>query len=290
VAATDNGSPPQTGNANVVVRLSDVNDNPPVLDDFNQLVTIRENSPPNTLVASLDPLDRDLPPNTGPFKFYLTGGEHKDLFSIDERSGDLRSKASVDRERTPKLHILVDIYDSGTPPMMTKYPITVDVSDENDNPSEPRILTIIVQTLSGDFPGGMVAPVRPKDPDTIGDYSCEIKQGPTNIFTMERDCYLSAGRLMNVNSYNLTVRGSDGIHDSVTSQVYMTFDKFEEQAKQQAFIIRIGENLPQDTLAKVFKKINFHSSSSGSVQILSVISSDNHTDFFCCHAAPRALS
>ena len=280
VAATDNGSPPQTGNANVVIRLSDVNDNPPVLDDFNQLVTIRENSPPNTLVASLDPLDRDLPPNTGPFKFYLTGGEHKDLFSIDERSGDLRSKASVDRERTPKLHILVDIYDSGTPPMMTKYPITVDVSDENDNPSEPRILTIIVQTLSGDFPGGMVAPVRPKDPDTTGDYSCEIKQGPTNIFTMERDCYLSAGRLMNVNSYNLTVRGSDGIHDSVTSQVYMTFDKFEEQAKQQAFIIRIGENLPQDTLAKVFKKINFHSSSTGSVQILSVISSGNHTDFF----------
>ena len=59
-------------------------------------------------------------------------------------------------------------------------------------------------------------------------------------------------------------------------------------------------NLAQDTLAKVFKKINFHSSSTGSVQILSVISSDNHTDFFVAmrhqgrylekRAAARALS
>ena len=280
VAATDNGSPPQTGTSTIVVRLSDVNDNPPYLDDLNQQATLKENSPPHTLVTRLQPLDYDLPPNTGPFKFYLTGGEHRDMFEVDEESGDLRSRTSVDRERTPELHIEVDVYDSGNPPLMTKYPITIEVSDENDNPSEPRILTIIVQTLSGDFPGGVVAPVRPKDPDTTGDYSCEIKQGPTNIFTMEEDCYLSTGRLMNVNSYNLTVRGTDGIHDSVTSQVYMTFDKFEEQARQQSFIIRIAEDLRQETLAKVFKKINFHSSASGSVQILSVKASGNHTDFF----------
>ena len=280
VAAIDNGSPPQTGTATVVVRLSDVNDNPPFLDDFNRQGALKENSPPNTLVARLQPQDKDLPPNTGPFKFYLTGGEHKDLFKVDENTGDLRSKASIDRETYQELHIMVDIYDSGTPPMMTKYPITIDVSDENDNPSEPRILTIIVQTLSGDFPGGVVAPVRPKDPDTTGDYSCEIKRGPTNIFTMDENCYLSTGRLMNVNSYNLTVQGTDGIHDSVTSQVYMTFDKFEEQARQQAFIIRIAENLRQDTLAQVFKQINFHSSATGSVQILSVITGGNHTDFF----------
>ena len=280
VAAIDNGSPPQTGTSTVVVRLSDVNDNPPFLDDINKQATLKENSPASTLVARLQPLDYDLPPNTGPFKFYLTGGEHRDMFRIDENSGDLRSRQIVDREATPELHIEVDIYDSGTPPLMTKYPITIGVSDENDNPSEPRILTVIVQTLSGDFTGGVVAPVRPKDLDTTGDYSCEIRQGPTNIFTMEEGCYLSSGRLMNVNSYNLTVRGTDGIHDSVTSQVYMTFDKFEEQARQQSFIIRIGESLGKDTMGEVFREINFHSSALGSVQILSVIASQNHTDFF----------
>ena len=280
VAAIDNGSPPQTGTASITVRLEDVNDNPPVLDDFSRQATLKENSPKSTLVARLQPIDYDLPPNTSPFKFYLTGGAHMDYFVIDENTGDLRSKVSVDRELTPELHIEVEIHDSGNPSLMTKYPLTVIVSDENDNPSEPRILTIIVQTLNGDFTGGVVAPVRPKDPDTTGDYKCEIKQGPTNIFQMRNNCDLSSGRLMNVNSYNLTVIGNDGIHDSVTSQVYMTFDKFEEQAKQQSFIIRIRENLKQNILGEVFREINFHTSATGSVQILSVVTSENHTDFF----------
>ena len=80
----------------------------------------------------------------------------------------------------------MDIYDSGNPSLKTSYPLTIVVSDENDNPSEPRILTIIVQTLNGDFPGGIVAPVRPKDPDTTGDYRCKIRQGQTNIFQMKK--------------------------------------------------------------------------------------------------------
>ena len=95
---------------------------------------------------------------------------------------------------------------------------------------------------------------------------------------MENDCYLSTGRLMNVNTYNLTVVGNDGIHDSVVSQVYLSFDKFEERAKQEAFLIHIGKKLEQSVLAKVFREISFHASTVGKVQILSVIEGKNKTD------------
>ena len=43
VAAIDNGSPPETGTASVEVTVTDVNDNPPTLDVFNQRGTLKEN-------------------------------------------------------------------------------------------------------------------------------------------------------------------------------------------------------------------------------------------------------
>jgi len=280
VAAVDNGSPPQTGTTLVSIQVLDVNDNPPVLDELSRFGTLRENSPKNTLVAKLQPIDNDLPPNGGPFKFSLSGGEHRDLFTIEEETGNIRSLTSIDREIMPELHLMVNIEDAGSPPLIASYPVTIQVLDENDNPSEPRILTVIVQTLNGDFAGGQLAPVRPKDPDTTGDYSCKIKEGPTKLFTMEENCILSTGRLVNVNSYNLTVIGTDGKHNSVTSQVYMTFDKFDSLAKEQSFIIRIGKTLHDEALAKVFKQINFHVSSKGTTQILSIAKDSDSTDFY----------
>ena len=169
VAATDNGTPAATGTAVVRITVEDVNDNPPWLEPVARSASLRENSPANTLVARLLPTDKDLPPNTGPFRFYISGeSEDGDKFSVDERTGELRSRVSVDREETPTLKIVLEIHDSGSPPLSAKYDFTINVEDENDNPSQPRVLTVVVQTLNGDFTGGKVAPVKPKDPDTSG--------------------------------------------------------------------------------------------------------------------------
>ena len=280
VAAVDSGSPPQTGTTQVLINLTDVNDNAPFLDVFNRRGTLKENSAENTLVAKLQPVDDDLPPNAGPFSFELVGGKHQNFFEVDPATGDIRSLVSVDRELTPELEIEVEISDSGNPRLTTKYPIIIDVLDENDNPSQPRILTVIVQTLNGDFPGGIVAPVRPKDPDTSGKYSCKIKSGATKLFQMQKDCYLQAGRLMNVNNYNLTVIGNDGLHESVTSQVYLNFDKFDAVAQDMSLVVRIPRDLDSANLGQVFKLINSHWSSAGSVQVLSIVETGNVTDFF----------
>ena len=169
VAATDNGTPAATGTAVVSITVEDVNDNPPYLEPVARSASLRENSPANTLVARLLPTDRDLAPNTGPFRFYISAeSEDGDKFSVDERTGELRSRVSVDREETPTLNIVLEIHDSGSPSLSANYDFTINVEDENDNPSQPRVLTVVVQTLNGDFTGGKIAPVKPKDPDTSG--------------------------------------------------------------------------------------------------------------------------
>ena len=280
VAAIDSGSPAQTGTTQVVIDLSDVNDNPPILEEVNRRGTLKENSAENTLVATLRPEDRDLAPNTGPFTFQLVGGKHQNFFKVDRSTGSIRSLVSVDREKTPELEIEIEITDSGSPAQAAKYKVVIDVLDENDNPSEPRQLTVLVQTLNGDFAGGSIAPVRPRDPDITGDYNCNIKAGATKLFQVKNDCILHTGRLVNVNNYNLTVIGNDGVHESVTSQVYLTFDKFDASAVKEAVVIRVVGNLQPATLANLFRMIHFHRSSIGAVQVLSIIRDEDITDLF----------
>ena len=56
---------------------------------------------------------------------------------------------------------------------------------------------------------------------------------------MADNCELHSGRLNNVRGYNLTVTGNDGRHETVTSEVRLTFDKFSEAAVEQTVILRL---------------------------------------------------
>ena len=281
VAAVDSGTPAQTGTASVLVTVGDVNDSPPSLPPASTRLSVLENSPPNTLVARLLPTDPDLPPHTGPFTFTISGGRDSQLFSIDRNSGELRSLVSLDREAvSPSLQVEVTIRDGGRPPQQASYPLTVLVDDENDNPSAPRSLSLTVQTLQGDFPGGLLAPVLPRDPDTSGQYSCEIQQGPRNIFKMMDNCELHSGRLNNVRGYNLTVTGDDGRHESVTSRVQVIFDKFPPSAVEETVIIRL-ETAEPAVVAEVVKQVG------NIAQVLSLSLEYNTTDLFLAVESAR---
>ena len=137
----------------------------------------------------LEAEDADLPPNAGPFKFKLIQGSDK--VELDEPTGTLRSKLVYDRERIPDFRVKVQIRDSGSPPQTAVGNIKVEVLDENDNPSEPRNMNVVIKTFEGVFPGGRVADVRPTDPDLKGEYSCKLLRGAESIFRIEPDCQVS---------------------------------------------------------------------------------------------------
>ena len=114
-----------------------------------------------------------------------------DKVELDEPTGTLRSKLVYDRERIPDFRVKVQIRDSGSPPQTAVGNIKVEVLDENDNPSEPRNMNVVIKTFEGVFPGGRVADVRPTDPDLKGEYSCKLLRGAESIFRVEPDCQVS---------------------------------------------------------------------------------------------------
>uniref|UniRef100_A0A4W6DWL8 Cadherin domain-containing protein n=1 Tax=Lates calcarifer TaxID=8187 RepID=A0A4W6DWL8_LATCA len=80
VTATDNGSPPATGTTAVIVTIGDVNDNSPELTLTE--AQVKENQPQGTIVAKLNASDSDLPPNQGPFTYWLVNPSTDRAFSL----------------------------------------------------------------------------------------------------------------------------------------------------------------------------------------------------------------
>jgi len=62
--------------------------------------------------------------------------------------------------------------------------------DINDQPSSPRDVTVLVQTYHGTV-SGTLASVQPLDPDTVGNYTCNMDQHSRLKLIGKSDWYLT---------------------------------------------------------------------------------------------------
>uniref|UniRef100_A0A452IZ84 Protocadherin gamma-C3 n=1 Tax=Gopherus agassizii TaxID=38772 RepID=A0A452IZ84_9SAUR len=100
LTALDGGLPAKSGTAEIVVSVIDANDNPPVFDQPVYKVTLLENAPEGTMVIKLNATDQDEGTN-GEIAYSFsshTRQKIRRLFSLQERSGEVRVLGNVDYE------------------------------------------------------------------------------------------------------------------------------------------------------------------------------------------------
>ncbi|XP_058820979.1 cadherin-related tumor suppressor [Topomyia yanbarensis] len=257
LGAIDTGSPPQTGTTTVKISVTDINDNGPTFDPKDTVGSVLENEPPNTVIMTLSATDPDLPPNGAPFTYYLVGGRHKSLVTLEKHSGVLRTARSIDRETTPKLELLIEVEDNGKPKMRTQHTIVVNVMDQNDSPSTPRIVHILVYVFNDQI-NGDIANVHPNDPDTTGDYRCKIigdlNKNPVNKFAIGTGCKLrTISSSIPSNGHTFLVSGNDGRHADVVSTVSVEFLRFDNVTVENSITIRIENMTSSRFLANYYR-------------------------------------
>ncbi|KAM7140530.1 protocadherin beta-3 isoform 2-T2 [Molossus nigricans] len=129
IEAKDGGG--LTGKSTVIVRVVDVNDNPPELTLSSVTTSIPENSP-ETVVAIFSVSDLDSGDN-GKIKCSIENNLPFILKPSVENFYTLVSEGALDRESTAEYNITITVTDMGTPRLKTQHNITVQVSDVNDN-------------------------------------------------------------------------------------------------------------------------------------------------------------
>ncbi|XP_008302193.1 protocadherin gamma-A11-like [Stegastes partitus] len=122
-----------TSDSKVIIKLSDVNDNPPGISLKSLNNPIPENVSPGTEVGIINVQDRDSEKN-GQVRCFIQQGVPFKLVPSIKNYYSLVSTGQLDREVVSDYNITISATDEGSPPLSSSKSVQLSVADINDNP------------------------------------------------------------------------------------------------------------------------------------------------------------
>ncbi|XP_063046162.1 protocadherin gamma-A11-like [Engraulis encrasicolus] len=160
--AVDNGG--LSHMCKVMIELSDVNDNAPVISVISSSSSIPENSAPETVIAMLNIKDMDSGKN-GQVKCTVSRDVPFRITSSSSNFYSLVTDQVLDREKVPEYNITFTATDEGSPPLSTNTTITLKISDVNDNAPFFTRQSFTAHIMENNSPGATIFAVEAKDKD-----------------------------------------------------------------------------------------------------------------------------
>ncbi|XP_032929355.1 protocadherin gamma-B5-like [Catharus ustulatus] len=181
--AVDGGDPARSGTVQVLINVTDLNDNPPVFSKGVYEARVAENLPVESLVLQVRATDADAGSNGRvSYSFGSVPDTIRALFAIDSENGEVRTAGHLDFEERNKYIFGLEATDPGG--LTDHCEVQIDITDENDNAPEITILSLS-SPVPEDAPVGTVVTVlkvRDRDSGENGQVSCELSgEGPLSI-------------------------------------------------------------------------------------------------------------
>ncbi|XP_034400122.1 protocadherin beta-15-like [Cyclopterus lumpus] len=202
-----------TSYAKVIIDVTDINDNAPVIYLKSLTSPIPENVSPGTEVGIINVQDRDSETNRQvrcsiqqqvPFKLVPSIQNYYSLVTTGQ----------LDRELESDYNITITATDEGAPPLSSSKTVQLSVADINDNPPVFEEQSYSAYVTENNKPGSTLCSVAARDPDW--------RQNGTVVYS------LLPGELNGapVSSY-LSVNGDTGVIHAVRSFDYEQFRSFK---------------------------------------------------------------
>ncbi|XP_040903623.1 protocadherin beta-15-like [Toxotes jaculatrix] len=234
-----------TSDSKVIIEISDVNDNAPVINLKSLNNPIPENVSPGTEVGIINVQDRDSGNNRQVHCSIQQNVPFKLVPSI-KNYYSLVSTGQLDREVVSDYNITITATDEGSPPLSSSKSVQLSVADINDNPPVFEEQSYSAYVSENNKPGSTLCSVSARDPDW--------RQNGTVIYS------LLSGEVNGapVSSY-VSVNGDTGVIHAVRSFDYEQFRSFKVQVMARdngspplssnvtvsVFISDVNDNSPQ---------------------------------------------
>ncbi|KAM9849735.1 protocadherin beta-15-like [Aulostomus maculatus] len=229
----------------VVIDVTDVNDNAPVIQLKSLSHPIPENAPPGTEVGIINVQDRDSE-NNRQVRCSIQQNVPFKLVASIKNYYSLVTTGHLDREVVSDYNITIRATDEGSPPLSSSKTVHLSVADINDNPPEFEEQSYSAYVSENNKPGSALCSVSARDPDW--------RQNGTVIYS------LLGGEVNGapVSSY-VSVNGDTGLIHAVRSFDYEQFRSFKVQVMARdngspplssnvsvsVFISDVNDNSPQ---------------------------------------------
>ncbi|XP_044060667.1 protocadherin gamma-A11-like [Siniperca chuatsi] len=199
--------------ATLIIEITDMNDNAPVIYLKSLSNPIPENVPPGTEVGIINVQDRDSESNRQVRCSIQQGAPFKLVPSI-KNYYSLVTTGHLDRELVSIYNITITAADEGSPPLSSSKTVELSVADINDNPPVFEEQSYSAYVAENNKPGSTLCSVTARDPDW--------RQNGTVIYS------LLVGEVNGapVSSY-LSVNGDTGVIHAVRSFDYEQLRSFK---------------------------------------------------------------
>ncbi|NXX41766.1 PCDBG protein, partial [Tricholaema leucomelas] len=215
LTATDGGSPPKSGTAQIRIVVLDANDNTPVFNREVYEVRLEENSPPGHVVARIEATDPDEGMNGKvQYAFTQVSKGSRQLFDLNPETGEISVSGELDFEEAKKHEMMVKAADGGG--LIAHCKVQVEVMDVNDNAPEIALASHTASVPEDAPPRTVVAlfSVRDKDSGDNGRTECTIDGDvpftltPTfgNFYELRTSAALDRETTA---EYNISIRATD---------------------------------------------------------------------------------
>jgi protocadherin Fat 4 len=218
-------------NATIEVNITDVNDNPPILN-ITLAEPLYENSKTGVVVAYVNATDEDK--TNGGFSYFLTDGADG-KFKINVKTGVITLNELLDRQQKPSYNITVSVLDHGAPPALVSGNLIVEVIDSNTAPyfvdAQGQNVSHYYFNVTENFPiATSFNSLYAVDPDigSSGKFHFTFKPPGSNVFSLDEfSGNLSLVRALNyeeTTQYNLTVLVTDKSYEPKSSSITVTIE------------------------------------------------------------------
>ncbi|XP_039670018.1 protocadherin gamma-A4-like isoform X13 [Perca fluviatilis] len=202
-----------TSYAKVIIDVTDMNDNAPVIYLKSLTTPIPENVSPGTEVGIINVQDRDSE-NNRQVRCSIQQGVPFKLVPSIKNYYSLVTTGQLDRELVSDYNITITATDEGSPPLSSSKTVQLSVADINDNPPVFEEQSYSAYVTENNKPGSTLCSVTARDPDW--------RQNGTVIYSLLPGEVNGAP----VSSY-LSVNGETGVIHAVRSFDYEQFRSFK---------------------------------------------------------------
>uniref|UniRef100_A0A3Q2GHH7 Si:ch73-379j16.2 n=1 Tax=Cyprinodon variegatus TaxID=28743 RepID=A0A3Q2GHH7_CYPVA len=165
IEASDKGMPPLTGECRVIVKVKDVNDNPPEIDVTSLSNTVSEESKPGTVISLISVKDKDSGLNGKIISSIISDVPFELKPSYKAKTYSVVTSGYLDREIISHYEILIKATDCGDPLLSTIKTLNIEVTDVNDNKPKFSQNPINIYLLENNVPGKSIFSVTAADDD-----------------------------------------------------------------------------------------------------------------------------
>ena len=243
VIALDSKNSSLSSSCQVLIYITDDNDNKPVFTESITALSVSESTVVGSHLFTFSASDSDSG-TSGFITYSLSSADGRDVFKINKYSGEMYLAGAIDFETRSSYHITISATDHGSPTLQETLLVNINIVDFNDNAPEFNTEPSTLYVTENIPPPHAIGKCSASDADSgvnkVIRYTAISQRPVPGMFTVDpNNCQIATNAFLNrelTSTYHIIIKAEDSAVN--------TKDRLSVTKNLTVFVEDINDNVP----------------------------------------------